>query len=97
MDLNIERIYDSRSREYFQEVLACYEIGSYRSAIVLLNSVCLCDIFYKLQELRDIYSDKVAADCLIKIEDQIAKDETSSGWEKSLVESVFKNMSLLKR
>ena len=97
MDLNIERIYDSRSREYFQEVLACYDIGSYRSAIVLLNSVCLCDIFYKLQELRDIYSDKVAADCLIKIEDQIAKDETSSGWEKSLVESVFKNMSLLKR
>ena len=97
MDLNIERIYDSRSREYLQEVIACYDIGSYRSAIVLLNSVCLCDIFYKLQELRDIYSDKVAADCLIKIEDQIAKDETSSGWEKSLVESVFKNMSLLKR
>ena len=53
MDLNKERVYDSRSREYLQEVIACYDIGSYRSAIVLLNSVCLCDIFYKLQELRD--------------------------------------------
>ena len=97
MEFDTNKIYDPRSKEYFQEVLACYKIGSYRSAIVLLNSICLCDIFYKLQELRDIYSDKVAADCLIKIEDQIAKDETSSGWEKSLVESVFKNMSLLKR
>ena len=95
MDLNIERIYDSRSREYFQEVLACYDIGSYRSAIVLLNSVCLCDIFYKLQELRDIYSDNIAGDCLKKIEAQIAKDKTSPGWEKTLVESVFNNMSLL--
>ena len=97
MEFDTNKIYDPRSKEYFQEVLACYKIGSYRSAIVLLNSVCLCDIFYKLQELRDIYSDNIAGDCLKKIEAQIAKDKTSPGWEKTLVESVFNNMSLLKR
>ena len=95
MEFDINKIYDSRTKEYLQEVLACYEIGSYRSAIVLLNAVCLCDIFYKLQELRDIYSDNIAGDCLKKIEAQIAKDKTSPGWEKTLVESVFNNMSLL--
>lgn len=95
MEFDINKVYDSRTKEYLQEVLACYKIGSYRSAIVLLNSVCLCDIFYKLQELRDIYSDNIAGDCLKKIETQIAKDKTSPGWEKTLVESVFNNMSLL--
>lgn len=82
MNIDLEKIYDSRTKEYFREVLACYGIGSYRSSIVLLNSVCLCDIFYKLQEFRDIYNDNVAADCLKKIEEEISKDKTSPGWER---------------
>lgn len=95
MDISIEKIYDSRTRKYFEEVLCCYENGSYRAAIVLLNSVCLSDLFYKLQELRDVYSDKSAFDIIADIEKNISQDKTSPGWEKTLVKNVFEKTQLL--
>lgn len=95
MEIDINKIYDNRTRQYFQEVLSCYQNGCYRSAIVILNSVCLSDLFYKLQELRDVYSDSIAAETLKKIDQQIAKDKTSPGWERTLVESIFNNLHLL--
>lgn len=55
--LEIDNIYSSKTREYFREVLSSYSNGNYRSAVVMLYSVCICDLFYKLQELKDIYND----------------------------------------
>ena len=50
MDLfqEIEKIYSIKSREYFKEVVSSYAIGNFRSAIVMLYSVCMCDLIYKL-------------------------------------------------
>ena len=43
------QIFDARSREYFSEVLSCYTVGNYRSAVVMLWSVVVCDILFKIQ------------------------------------------------
>lgn len=95
MEIDLLLIYDTRTRQYMHEVMSCYEHKNYRSAIVLLNSVCLSDLFYKLQELRDIYSDGTAASIIKKIEEKISRDKQSAAWEKMLVEEVFNNLHLL--
>ena len=43
--LEIDNIYSSKTREYFREVLSSYSNGNYRSAVVMLYSVCICDLF----------------------------------------------------
>ena len=42
------QIFDARSREYFSEVLSCYTAGKYRSAVVMLRSVVVCDLLFKI-------------------------------------------------
>ena len=49
-----DEIYFSKTREYFQEVISSYSIGNYRSATVMLYSVAVCDILFKLNELKDM-------------------------------------------
>ena len=50
-------IQDKRTAEYFSEVLSCYYSGNLRSAVVMLYATVICDLIYKLEELKDIYSD----------------------------------------
>ena len=59
-----EDIYFEKTREYFKEVISSYAIGNYRSANVMLYSIAICDILFKLQELVDMYNDSVAAEIL---------------------------------
>ena len=70
MDLlqEIDKIYSPKSKEYFKEVVSSYTIGNYRSAIVMLYTVCLCDLIYKLQELRDVYDDRIAKNIIEAID-----------------------------
>ena len=84
-----------KTREYMREVLSSYENGNYRSAIVMLYSVCLCDLFFKLIELRDVYSDLFAKDLLRKIDEKIASDKASPAWEAELVDSLYKSSPIL--
>ena len=41
-----EKIYFNKTREYFNEVMASYSIENYRSAIVMLYAVVICDLIY---------------------------------------------------
>ena len=97
MDLfqETEKIYSVKSREYFKEVVSSYAIGNFRSAIVMLYSVCMCDLIYKLQELRDVYDDKVAKNILETIEKEQVDSNSKSSWEKTLVDSVYSKTNLL--
>ena len=61
-------IYFSKTKEYFNEVLSNYANGNYRSAVVMLYSVAICDLLFKLQELVDMYNDSVAGDILREVE-----------------------------
>lgn len=89
------QIFDPRSRDYFSEVLSCYSSGSYRSAVVMLWSVVVCDLLFKLKYLEELYEDNEAKKILEKIEELQKKNERSSAWESQLVESVAKDIQLL--
>ena len=82
----IEEIYFSKSKEYFKEVLSSYANGNYRSATVMLYSVAVCDILFKLRELKDMYNDSVAAQILETVEREQSTSNKKSSWEKTLVD-----------
>lgn len=93
----VENIYFRRTKEYFQEVISSYSIGNYRSATVMLYSVVICDMLYKLQELKDMYNDTVATQILAFVEtSRSARGNGSrSSWEKEFVEKIHNETELL--
>jgi hypothetical protein len=89
------QIFDARSKEYFSEVLSCYAAGNYRSAVVMLWSVVVCDLLFKLQHLVDLYGDAKAKTILHEIGKLQQANERSSEWESKMVESVAEQTQLL--
>lgn len=55
-----EQIYFQRTKEYFEEVERSFYNENYRSAIVMLYSVVIADLLFKLEELKDYYLDPIA-------------------------------------
>lgn len=85
-----EDIYFAKTREYFNEVLSNYANGNYRSAVVMLYSVAICDLLFKLQELADMYNDTVAVEILQEVEKcrNPGDNKSKSRWEKEFVDSI---------
>lgn len=92
-----EDIYFAKTREYFNEVLSNYSNGNYRSAVVMLYSVAICDLLFKLQELADMYNDTVAVEILQDIEKcrNPGDNKSKSRWEKEFVDSINAKTELL--
>jgi len=90
-----EKIHYGKTKDYFQEVLSSYHNGNYRSAVVMLWSVAVCDIVYKLQYLVDLYQDKVAKKILDELTKLQKKDPKSSSWEVKLIEDTHAETNLL--
>lgn len=88
-------IFDARTKEYFSEVLSCYAAGSYRSAVVMLWSVAVCDLLFKLQNLVELYGDDKAKAILAEIGKLQEDNERSPIWETKLVELVAEQTQLL--
>ena len=88
-------IYDKRTREYFDEVLKSYSCKSYRSALVSLYSVTICDIIYKLEELSDEYNDKTAEKILIEMKNSIDNNKDLSKWESDLIKMCSERKRIL--
>ncbi|USK36475.1 hypothetical protein LIT25_27330 (plasmid) [Bacillus sp. F19] len=96
IERNVEKIYISKTKEYFKEVLSSYSIGNYRSAIVMLHSVIVADLFYKLKELRDRDEDEKAIQILDYIQQEMSKEKKKySEWETMVVEKVVSDTQLL--
>ena len=93
----MEEIYFSKTREYFQEVVSSYSIGNYRSATVMLYSVAVCDILFKLQELKDMYNDTTADEILKEVEKSRNShdNKSKSKWEKEFIDNVYTKTKLL--
>ena len=89
------QIFDARTKEYFSEVLSCYSAGNYRSSVVMLWSVAVCDLLFKLQNLVDLYGDAKAKEILADIGKLQQDNERSPIWETKLVESVAEQTQLL--
>jgi hypothetical protein len=95
LETHKSKIYDRRTRKYFEEVYKSYANGCYRSATVMLWSVVVCDIIFKLQELKDLHNDITASKILTEIEALQKQDPYSPKWEKKLVSLVFERTQLL--
>jgi hypothetical protein len=89
------KIHDYRSREYFGEVLNNYFNSNYRSAVVMLWTVVICDLVYKLQYLKDIHNDEKAIAILDEMKDFQAKNPANPNWEINLIKEVHTRTSLL--
>jgi hypothetical protein len=89
------QIFDARTKEYFSEVLSCYAAGNHRSAVVMLWSVAVCDLLFKLQHLVDLYGDEKAKAILAEIGKLQLDNERSPIWETKLVELVAEQTQLL--
>lgn len=90
-----EKIYHPHTKEYFQEVRQSYVGGSYRSATVMLYSIVISDLVYKLKELKEQYEDETAINILEEITDLREQNSKSSEWEKDLYDKVFERTNLL--
>ena len=90
-----EKIHNGKTKLYFQEVLSSYQNGNYRSAVVMLWSVAVCDIIYKLEYLVDLYDDKAAKLILKEITEIQTADPKSSSWETKLLKDTHEKTKLL--
>jgi hypothetical protein len=95
IESSIEKIQNNNTKEYFKEVYQTFVNGNFRSCTVMLYSVLICDLVYKLRDLRDIYGDTKAKKILDDIEDLQIKKPKSPDWESKLVEFISTQTSLL--
>ncbi|MFP5436788.1 MAG: hypothetical protein ACLGH8_03325 [Bacteroidia bacterium] len=99
MDHSIENladnIYNSKTKQYFQEVIQTYYSNCYRSSIVMLYSVVICDLIFKLEDLRDVYNDQTAKKILLEIEGLQKDNPRSPDWEGKLIEMVRERTKML--
>jgi len=95
IELSSEDIFDSRSRRNFSEVYECYAIGHYRSATVMLWSVVITDILFKLDQLANLYSDTAAQAILATVSTFQASNPRSPEWELTLVREVHSKTELI--
>ena len=93
----VEHIPSKETRTYFKEVISSYINGNYRSAIVMLYSVVICDLIYKMIDLRDMYQDKRAKAILDDIEKKQQQSPNSSDWETTLIKRIGEETELLSR
>ncbi|WP_130537647.1 hypothetical protein [Thiomicrorhabdus indica] len=88
-------IHDHRTKEYFREVMNNYFNGNHRSALVMLWTVVICDLVYKLQYLKDIHGDEKAESILDEMTEFQEKNPANPKWEENLLKEVFSRTSLL--
>ena len=91
---DLDSIPNPKTRDLFKEVLSSYVIENYRSAIVMLYSVTICDLIYKLIDLRDIYGDNKAEAILSEVS-SFSDETTRKNWERTLIEKIHKRTDLL--
>ena len=91
----IEKIYEPKTKELFKDVYTSYTQGQYRATVVMLWTVVVCDLIYKLQYLKDVYNDSTAIDILKKIESKQEKNSKSSEWENYLIKEVNERTQLI--
>lgn len=95
IELASEKIVDHKTKDYFVEVLRSFISGNYRSSVVMLWSVVIADLVYKLHSLRDLYQDDTASSILKSIEDKQQANPANPEWELFLLDEINKRTHLL--
>ena len=97
IETSLDKIQNANTKEYFKEVYQTFVNGNYRSSTVMLYSVMICDLIYKLRDLKDIYGEKNAKIILEEIEELQSKNPTFSDWESQLITKIKERTSLLEQ
>jgi len=95
IEASIDLIQNSNTKVYFNEVYQTFVNGNYRSSVVMLYSVLICDLVYKLRDLRDLYNDSKAKKILDEIEKIQNANPKSPEWESKLIELISSRLTLL--
>jgi len=81
---------------YFEEVFSSYLVQSYRSALVMLWTVLICDLWFKIEDLSDRYDDEKAKELLAAVKKiQMTEKKDLAKWENSLVDGIFTRLSII--
>ncbi len=91
----VKNIHFGKTKEYFKEVLSSYHNCNYRSSVVMLWSVAVCDIVFKLQYLVDLYNDAPSKEILNELTSLQTSDPKSSAWELKLIDDVYEKTNLI--
>lgn len=95
LELEKEKITNKKTKIYFEEIYSSYQMGNYRSTIVMLWSVIVCDVIFKIQELESVYNDPIAKNILEEFIKHYQDKSKSSEWELQLIEDVFKRTLII--
>lgn len=95
IDTCFDNVYHPKTKEYFREVVSSFKNENYRSTIVMLYSVTICDLIFKLKEAADIYQDTRATEILAEINRRQEEHATDSSWEGYLIDEVCETTRLL--
>lgn len=90
------KIADHRTRMAMDEVLSCFYSKNLRSAVVMLYSTVVSDLYYKLLDLKDMYGDGGATLILEEIENKKTADPKSSAWEMIMPEMCMKQNKIIR-
>ena len=91
----MEAIPDTKTKKLFEEVYSSYQHGNYRSAIVMLWSVVIADIIFKLKFLEDTYRNKKAITVLKQIKEKQEEKPESPEWEKDLLKKANEELKFI--
>ncbi|MED0944772.1 hypothetical protein ACQCPO_30180 (plasmid) [Bacillus mycoides] len=89
------KIHHQKTKEYFEEVLNTFENGNYRSSVVMLCTVVICDLVFKLKDLEEIHGDAKAEKILKDLHVEKEANPVSPDWENQLIEKSFIEAKLL--
>ena len=94
IELAAEQIVDPRSKGYFREVYSSYANENFRSAVVMLWSVVVCDLLFKLEDLK---GERTRPPCsiLTDVEAKQRSSPTSPDWELLLLTLVKERTHLV--
>lgn len=95
VEASMNVIYDKKTKAVFKEVISSYNNKNYRSAMVMLYTVVVCDLIYKMQDLNDMYQDEKAEKILNYIMEKQQKEKNSSMWEENLIKKIGEETELL--
>jgi hypothetical protein len=80
-----EKIDNTKTKEYFNEVYSCYVNGNYRTAISALYNVFLLDLFFKLETLMYLGDEKAYKKYTTLVKKFNKKDDSfNQSWEDEL-------------
>lgn len=80
----MNHIPDARSKESMKEVLSCFYSGNLRSAVVMLYSTVISDLYYKLCDLVSIYNDTGAKEIKDYVDNEWKVRSKIPNWETEM-------------